>query len=69
MAVVPPTGAPATAGLNPAQMAQALTYHNRIKRSTEIQLYHSYKDKDSNFACLLIDRVEKAAQITGWIRS
>jgi hypothetical protein len=44
-------------------LALILNNHDRIKSSTEIRLFFGCREKDSITASLLIDRVEKAAQI------
>jgi hypothetical protein len=67
MALIPPVGgAPApAAGLNQAQVAQALNNHDHIKRSTNIPLFYDCKDKDTIAACLLVERVNNTATIAG----
>ena len=49
-----------------AQQA-AMQAHDRIRRSTDLPLFFGRADKDSISARLLVDRIETAAQIAGWI--
>jgi hypothetical protein len=57
---------PAAAGLNQAQVAQALNDHDRAKRSTDIPLFYSQPGIDTIAAPLLIIRVNDATTIAGW---
>jgi len=59
MAFVPPTG-----GQN---CAQVLDDHDHINRSMAIPLFYGHKDKDTFTACLLIERINNAATIAGWL--
>jgi hypothetical protein len=50
--------AAATAGNPPApNLAQALTNHERVQRSTDLPLFFGRKEKDLITACHLIERV------------
>jgi hypothetical protein len=49
-----------------ANLAQALTDHERLKRSTDMPLYFGRKEKDTITARHLIERIEKGAVIAAW---
>ncbi len=54
---------------NPAAqpgLAQALTDHDHVKRSTDIPLFFARCDKDTILPRILIDRIEDATIITNW---
>ena len=44
----------------------AIDAHDRRRRSTDLPLYYGRKDKDTITPHLLIERVERAAQIANW---
>ena len=44
----------------------AIDAHDRLRRSTDLPLYYGRKDKDTITPHLLIERVERAAQIANW---
>ena len=48
------------------QLAEALTNHDRVRRSTDIPLFYGKKGKDTVTPQQLIERLEKAAGIAGW---
>ena len=48
------------------QLAEALTNHDRVRRSTDIPLFYRKKGKDTVTPQQLIERIEKAAGIAGW---
>jgi hypothetical protein len=54
------------AAIAPANLAQALNDHDRVKRSTDILLYYGQPGKDNIAARLLIVRVTDAGAIAGW---
>jgi hypothetical protein len=57
---------PAEAGLNQAQVAQALNDHDCSKRSTDIPLFYGQPGRDTIAAHLLIICINDAATIAGW---
>ena len=64
--VQPVIQTPVAAGLNQAQVAQALNDHDRAKRSTEIPLFYGQPGIDTIATPLLIIRVNDTATIAGW---
>ena len=44
----------------------AIDAHDRLRRSTDLPLYFGRKEKDTITPHLLIDRVDKAAEIANW---
>ena len=50
----------------PAQVAAALTAHDRTRRSTDIPLYYGLASKDTITPQQLLKRIEQAAGIAGW---
>ena len=56
---------PAAAAAGP-NLAQALTDHERLKRSTDMPLYFGHKEKDTITARHLIERIERGAEIATW---
>ena len=59
-----PAGEGGAAGV--ADVAQALTQHDRVRRSTDIPLFYANKTKDTISAQQLIDRIETAAKVAKW---
>jgi hypothetical protein len=57
---------PAAAGLNQAQVAQALNDHDRAKRSTDIPLFYGQPGIGTIATPLLIIRVNDAFTIASW---
>jgi hypothetical protein len=55
---------PGTAGAQNIQ--HTLIQHDRVRRSTDIPLFYSRKDKDTISQQQLIYRLEKASRIAGW---
>ena len=49
-----------------ANLAQALTDHERLKRSTDMPLYFGRKEKDTITTRHLIERIERGAEIATW---
>lgn len=47
-------------------MQAALLAHDRLRRSTDLPLFYGRKDKDSISAKLLIERIDRAAEIANW---
>ena len=47
------------------EIADALTNHDRIRRSTDIPLFYGKKE-DTVTPQQLIERLKKAARIAGW---
>jgi Retrotransposon gag protein len=50
-------------------MEAALDRQERIRKSTDLPLFHAMKDKDVCTAELFMERFEVAANIAGWIRA
>lgn len=48
-------------------MAQALAAHERVRKSTELPLFHGLKDKDTITAHDFIERFEVASRIANWV--
>jgi hypothetical protein len=66
MALVPPAGgAPVAAAAGP-NLPQALTDREHLKRSTDMPLFFSHKEKDTITARHLIERIERGAEIATW---
>lgn len=51
---------------DPADIANALTQHDRTRRSTDIPLFYGMKNRDTISPQQLIDRLNRAAEIAGW---
>jgi hypothetical protein len=47
-------------------VAQALTQHDKVRRSTDIPLFYGKKDKDTISPQQLIERIERAARVANW---
>ncbi len=47
-------------------LAAALNDHDRMKRSTDIPLFYTRREKDSVLSHILIDGIEDAPEITTW---
>ena len=50
----------------PAQVAAALTQHDRVRRSMDIPLFYGVEAKDSITPHQLVKRVERAARVANW---
>jgi len=48
------------------QLANALSQHDKVRRSTDIPLYYGISSKDSISPQQLIDRIERAARVANW---
>jgi hypothetical protein len=46
-----------------ADLQEALTAHNRVRKSTDLPLFFSRKDKDTVPPNLLLDRINRAATV------
>jgi hypothetical protein len=51
---------------DPAEIANALTQHDRTRRSTDIPLFYGMKNRDTISPQQLIDRLNRASEIAGW---
>jgi hypothetical protein len=49
-----------------ADIAQALTQHNKVRRSTDIPLFYGRKDKDTISPHQLMERLTRAARVANW---
>ena len=49
-----------------ADIAQALTQHDKVRRSTDIPLFYGRKDKDTISPHQLIERLARAARVANW---
>ena len=49
-----------------ADLQEALTAHNRVRKSTDLPLFFSRKDKDTVPPNLLLDRINRAATVAQW---
>lgn len=49
-----------------AALEQALTQHDKVRRSTDIPLFYGKKDKDAISPQQLVERLERAARVAGW---
>jgi hypothetical protein len=47
-------------------LQQALNAHDRVRKSTDLPLFFSRKDKDTVPPHLLLDRINKAATVANW---
>src|SRR6266404_4161478 len=52
--------------MNADLVANALTQHDKVRRSTDIPLFYGRKDKDSISPHQLIERLERAARVARW---
>jgi Retrotransposon gag protein/Zinc knuckle len=50
-----------------AHIEQALAAHERVRKSTELPLFHGLKDKDTITAHDFIERFEVASRIANWV--
>jgi Retrotransposon gag protein len=62
-------GAPVIVPIDQGGMEAALDRQERIRKSTDLPLFHAIKDKDVCTAELFMERFEVAANIAGWIRA
>jgi len=49
-----------------AAMQEALNNHERMRKSTQLPLFHGRPEVDTVSARLMVDRVTEAARIGGW---
>ena len=49
-----------------AALEQALTQHDKVRRSTDIPLFYGRKEKDTISPNQLVDRLDRAARVAGW---
>lgn len=47
-------------------LANALTQHDKVRRSTDIPLFYGRSDKDTITPNQLIERIERAARVANW---
>lgn len=72
-ALGPAAAGPAAAAAQPAAdadpaagFANALTQHDRVRRSTDIPLFHGNRAKDTITPQQLIERLDRAARVARW---
>ena len=66
MAAPNPPPAAGAAALNQQQVQDVLARHDRIRKSTDLPLFHGLPATDTCTARLLIERFETAARIANW---
>ena len=49
-----------------ANLAEALTQHDKVRRSTDIPLFYGRKDKDSISPHQLLERINRAKRVANW---
>jgi hypothetical protein len=49
-----------------ANLAEALTQHDKVSRSTDIPLFYGRKDKDSFSPHQLLERINRAKHVANW---
>ena len=51
-----------------ANLAEALTQHDKVRRSIDIPLFYGRKDKDSISPHQLLERINRAKRVANWTR-